>query len=259
MSSDLPPAAERAAAIAAELISRIIAGEYPPGSRLPSEAALCAMFQVSRSSVREALGRLSALELITTRRGAGGGAFVTRPAPQDMAARLAPILAVAGFDADTLRVARHGLLLACAARIDPERREITDLRAEIDLQSDFSISDAAFQGSRQRLMLALAAACDNGLLTALSQALVAADLGHADRDEIPTRTRARFLSYHVRMANALAAGRVDDLVQALAELGAFETELARSPQDTPPPEPERPPRMRDLPRPRVQRLGDGGQ
>jgi len=46
--------------------------------RLPSEAELSEQFDVSRSTVREALKRLAAQSLIRTQRGAFGGAFVNR-------------------------------------------------------------------------------------------------------------------------------------------------------------------------------------
>ena len=42
-----------------------------PGDRLPTESALCASLGVSRSSVREALRKLQALDIVTVRQGSG--------------------------------------------------------------------------------------------------------------------------------------------------------------------------------------------
>ena len=42
-----------------------------PGDRLPTESALCADLGVSRSSVREALRKLQALDIVTVRVGSG--------------------------------------------------------------------------------------------------------------------------------------------------------------------------------------------
>ena len=42
-----------------------------PGDRLPTESTLCADLGVSRSSVREALRRLQALDIVTVRQGSG--------------------------------------------------------------------------------------------------------------------------------------------------------------------------------------------
>jgi DNA-binding GntR family transcriptional regulator len=53
------------------LIREIEAGRYPVGSFLPVEAELLTRFQVSRTTVREALKRLSALGLVATLHGVG--------------------------------------------------------------------------------------------------------------------------------------------------------------------------------------------
>lgn len=54
----------------------IVSGEYPTGSRLPSELELAERFRVSRPVVREALGRLRDDELIISRQ--GSGSYVSR-------------------------------------------------------------------------------------------------------------------------------------------------------------------------------------
>ena len=51
------------------LRARIGGGQYPVGSKLPSEQALAATFQVSRTTVREAVTRLKESGLVETRRG----------------------------------------------------------------------------------------------------------------------------------------------------------------------------------------------
>ena len=49
----------------------LISGEWRPGDKLPSETALAEQFGISRITVRQALQRLSALNLIETRLGEG--------------------------------------------------------------------------------------------------------------------------------------------------------------------------------------------
>jgi DNA-binding FadR family transcriptional regulator len=51
------------------LLAGIRAGDYPPGSRLPSERALMGMFGVGRPAVREALHSLQRMGLISIRHG----------------------------------------------------------------------------------------------------------------------------------------------------------------------------------------------
>lgn len=57
-----------------QLRGKIISGELRPGDQLPTEAELCRMYQVSRTSVRQALGKLSSLGLAEAK--VGGGTFI---------------------------------------------------------------------------------------------------------------------------------------------------------------------------------------
>lgn len=57
--------------IAARLSRRIVDGNYPAGTRLPTERELAAEFGVTRHVVREALKRLEAVGLIRIRQGSG--------------------------------------------------------------------------------------------------------------------------------------------------------------------------------------------
>ncbi|WP_051297887.1 FadR/GntR family transcriptional regulator [Brevibacterium album] len=63
------------------LLSRIAAGEWEVGARLPSESALVAQLGVGRSTVREAVRQLAGRGVVETRQGAG--AFLTALAPHE--------------------------------------------------------------------------------------------------------------------------------------------------------------------------------
>src|SRR4051812_46793410 len=71
-----------AGALTAELVGRIVRGEYAPGSALPAEPALCDAFSVSRTVVREAVKVLQEKGLVQVRRGLG--TIVTPPAMWSM-------------------------------------------------------------------------------------------------------------------------------------------------------------------------------
>lgn len=249
---------DRPTAIAEILQQNILSGHYAPGDRLPSEADLCTHFQVSRPTLREALGRLSASGLIQSRRGAGGGAFVTRPEPDALCERIGTLIVLATAGSEQRRMlleARLQLEIGCARLAARRRAEIADIRAEIDRQSDFTISDRSFRSSCRRMHLALAAASGNTALMVLTQGIVEAEYFHGDDISCPTRARARYLSFHVRLANGIGAGRPADCESALNELWDYEIErgteaaLASAATDI-----ERPPRMRDLRIPPVQRF-----
>ncbi len=57
--------------IAEDLRRRIVAGEFTPGSRLPSEAELCEHYRVSRVTVRTATKSLESQGLVDIRHGSG--------------------------------------------------------------------------------------------------------------------------------------------------------------------------------------------
>jgi GntR family transcriptional regulator len=57
--------------------TRIHSGEWPAGTRTPSERELCAQFGVSRITVRRAVEQLVAVGRL--RRVQGRGTYVTRP------------------------------------------------------------------------------------------------------------------------------------------------------------------------------------
>ena len=81
------PAARRrpanlARAVTADLVDRIVRGDYPPGTPLPPEPALGEAFAVSRTVVREAVKILQEKGLVQVRQGAG--TIVTPPVMWDM-------------------------------------------------------------------------------------------------------------------------------------------------------------------------------
>jgi DNA-binding GntR family transcriptional regulator len=57
--------------IAAAIRARIIDGEFPPGSVLPSETTLCGQYEVSRNTVRRALEELASDGLLAAQPGRG--------------------------------------------------------------------------------------------------------------------------------------------------------------------------------------------
>lgn len=74
-------------AIHDSLSADIVAGQYGPGSKLPTEAALAIRFGVNRHTVRRALAALAQAGVIFTRRGAG--AFVMhRPTDYPLGTRV---------------------------------------------------------------------------------------------------------------------------------------------------------------------------
>ena len=69
----------RHAALSQTLIERVNGGTYPVGELLPTEQELCTQFGVSRTTVREALRRLTDLGLVARKPGVGTRVLARRP------------------------------------------------------------------------------------------------------------------------------------------------------------------------------------
>ena len=71
------PRVNLASTLTAELVGRIVRGEYPPGTAMPAEPVLSEHFSVSRTVVREAVKMLQEKGMLQVRQ--GSGTTVTRP------------------------------------------------------------------------------------------------------------------------------------------------------------------------------------
>lgn len=67
--------------VTAELMADLRAGAFRVGETLPSEAALCARFSASRSTIRSALAELARLGLIDRKQGAATRVISSAPPP----------------------------------------------------------------------------------------------------------------------------------------------------------------------------------
>src|SRR5208282_2354928 len=129
--------------VAKHLATRITAGDWRPGEKLPSEAELCKAFNVGRSSLREALTSLTFIGLIRVR--AGGGSYVAeQPSAYSTGAWLCKGLltdrkAMAEF-VEARLILETELAGLCAERITPE--EINQLELLVERMRD-SVQDSA--------------------------------------------------------------------------------------------------------------------
>ncbi|HWW66329.1 MAG TPA: FCD domain-containing protein [Sphingomonadaceae bacterium] len=75
--------------IVEQVLDALFSGKLKPGQFLGTEAQLSETFQTSRVPIREALGQLAALGVITIRTGARGGATIAEGDPEQFAVALA--------------------------------------------------------------------------------------------------------------------------------------------------------------------------
>ncbi|WP_106815060.1 FadR/GntR family transcriptional regulator [Microbacterium timonense] len=108
-----------------QLRDAIVSGTFKKGERLPSEATLAQDFQVSRTTVREALRVLVSEGLISKVPGAGGGSFVQNVDHDSLrnllSGSLETILKFGALTLDEVTVVRR-LLEVPAARLAADHR-----------------------------------------------------------------------------------------------------------------------------------------
>lgn len=222
--------------IAEEIREMILDGRLAVDDRLPGEQDLATRFGVSRPSVREALKRLAAQNLIRTRRGASGGNFVNRmgwlQAREQVEATATMLVVLGEIDPDALAEARLTLLNACAP-LAAERREAEDLarmQAEIGLQEG-SLNDEEFCASDVRFYRTLVDAARNPLLSVQMASVIEAIQPLLNMIIYRARDRKAIASHHRRLLTALEARDTDGMIRELRELNDYTARLVRMAQD----------------------------
>jgi DNA-binding FadR family transcriptional regulator len=225
MKTKLDTSADLSAQIAGAIRDAIIDGTLPVDERLPSEIELCEQFDVSRSTVREALKRLAAQSLIRTQRGATGGAFVKRLKYADAYAQQITtstlLLSMNEVDFATACEARFTLERACAPlsakRWTPDH--LATMRAEIHRQGQIGLSDEAFCASDVAFHRALVDAANNPILSYQLAGAVEAMQPLMNMITFTARDRDKIIRLHTDLANAIEqenATEADHVLQTLA-------------------------------------------
>ncbi|MDJ0627275.1 MAG: GntR family transcriptional regulator [Rhodobacter sp.] len=218
--------------IAEAIREAIVAGDLLSDARLPSEAELSDQFGVSRPTVREALKRLAAQNLIRTQRGATGGAFVNRlsfeEAYEQQITTSTLLLSMNAVDFDTACEARYALERACAPMSARRRTadHLATMRAEIHRQSQPGLTDEAFCASDVAFHRALVDAAGNPVLSYQLAGAVEAMQPLMNMITFTARSREAIVALHIRIADALEAGDGKAADDALADLSAYTAQLA---------------------------------
>jgi GntR family transcriptional repressor for pyruvate dehydrogenase complex len=219
--------ADLSAQIAKAIRDAIISGDMIVDERLPSEAELADQFDVSRPTVREALKRLAAQNLIRTQRGAAGGAFVRRLSYDEAYAQHITtstlLLSMNAVDFETACEARFALERACAP-LSAQRRtpdHLATMRAEIHRQAQPGLSDERFCDSDVAFHRALVDGADNPVLSYQLAGAVEAMQPLMNMITFTQRNRDVIIGLHTRIADALGMQNSADADAALAELTAY--------------------------------------
>ncbi|WP_432447800.1 FadR/GntR family transcriptional regulator [Aliiroseovarius marinus] len=234
MKTDLNENEDLSTQIAEAIRDAIVEGSLIVDQRLPSEAELCDKFEVGRSTVREALKRLAAQNLIRTQRGASGGAFVNRmsfeEAYDQQITTSTLLLSMNRVGFETACEARYALERACAP-LSAQRRtpdQLATMRAEIHRQSQPGLTDEAFCASDVAFHRALVDGAGNPVLSYQLAGAVEAMQPLMNMITYTQRDRDRIVELHTRLADAIEAQDESAAVGVLSELDAYTVLLAKN-------------------------------
>jgi GntR family transcriptional repressor for pyruvate dehydrogenase complex len=119
---------QRVADVTRQLEQSIVSGELAVGDYLPAERALCGQLGVSRSVVREALGRLASLGLVESRH--GSGTRVSSPSGRDISVGYERLMRSSAAPLEDLAVVRLPLETTIAALAATHRTDAHLARLE---------------------------------------------------------------------------------------------------------------------------------
>ncbi|MDH2390409.1 MULTISPECIES: FadR/GntR family transcriptional regulator [Streptomyces] len=201
--------------VISELRNQITSGEWPVGSRIPTEPELVEQLGVARNTVREAVRALAHNGLLDIRQGSGTYVVATSELAGVMHRRFA--------DADPRHIAElRSTLESSAARLAAARRTEKDLKQLDTLlarrEEAWSAGDAErFVAADTTFHLAVVAASHNEVLTGLY-----ADLGDLLRDwlrgDVGGELRPENHMDHARLVEAVRSG---DGEAAAAEAASY--------------------------------------
>lgn len=227
MKIDPNDAADLSAQIAEAIRDAIINGQLIVDERLPSEAELAEQFDVSRSTVREALKRLAAQSLIRTQRGAFGGAFVNRISFEEAHGQQITtstlLLSMNAVSFDVACDARFAMERACAPFAAQNRNadHLATMRAEIHRQSQPGLSDESWCASDVAFHRALVDAADNPVLSYQLAGAVEAMQPLMNMITFTARSRERIIALHTDITDALEAHDSASIELSLIELSSY--------------------------------------
>ena len=220
--------------IADAIRAAIIDGRLLVNERLPSETELAERFGVSRPTVREALKRLAAQNLIRTQRGPAGGAFVNRltwsEAHDALVTTSTLLIGMNDIPFEEAIEARFALEAACVPYAVDRRVDahLAQLRSEIDTQRKEGLSDEAFCASDVRFHRVLVDAADNPILSFQMAGVIEAMQPLMNMLTYRMRERTRIADLHEALADALETRDTDAALSRLKALGDDTRALAQA-------------------------------
>jgi GntR family transcriptional repressor for pyruvate dehydrogenase complex len=216
--------ASAAKQIAEHIRRAILDGRLKGAERLPTEEELANRYGVSRPTVREALKRLAAQNLISSRRGPAGGNFVNDLTLEELAQNVTSaammLVTVGGLEMDEIAEARIELEgLCCSLAVEHASDDVVSkLREALQKQSDPMLSNEDFCSSDVRFHRIIVDAAQNTMLRFVMYALIEALVPITNMVIVYVRDRSMIIECHQRMLAAMERRDAADLRRHLRAL-----------------------------------------
>ncbi|OIV36874.1 GntR family transcriptional regulator [Mangrovactinospora gilvigrisea] len=199
--------------VIAQLRAQITSGEWPVGSRIPTEPELVEQLGVARNTIREAVRALAHAGLLDIRQGSGTYVRATSELAGMMRLRFA------GAERDAVAELRL-VLEASAARFAAARRTEREAR---QLRTALERRERAWESGDAELFVATDAALHHAVVAAAHNAPLEqmyADLGEVLRDYLRRETgpelREEHYADHASLIDAIVAGDGEAAARAAA-------------------------------------------
>ncbi len=210
--------------ISENIRAAIMDGHLKADDRLPTETDLAERYGVSRPTIREALKRLAAQNLIRSRRGPTGGNFVVRPDPKDVAETLSGsamlLVGMGAFSHEDISQARQEFQGTCCrlAALHRTEQHLLRMEAEIAVQGDPSITDEQFCRSDVRFHRAIVDATGNALIGFVMHGVVEAMMPVTNLVIFRVRNREAITEFHRQLVVAIRAHHAEQAQAVLHDL-----------------------------------------
>lgn len=219
--------------VAESLSEKIRSGELAPGAQLPTEAELCAQYDVSRTVVREAVARLRSEGMVIPEQ--GRGMFVSEaPAPRNFSIaddslktlpeticllelRLSVEVESAGLCAERRTPAQAQAIRALMEQVDAQHKD----PAAVQIHYDYDFHLAIARATRNQFI--------HGFLDYLRPVIVPRfQLGHVVAPELKDAYYARIHAEHRKIVEAIEKQDVRAARQAMRKHLANSLERIRA-------------------------------
>jgi len=195
--------------LAARIVRDIVSRRLTAGTRLPTEAAMLSMYEVSRGSLREALRILEVNGLITVKAGPQGGPFVGSVSPSNFSRTLSLFLEMGMTTFEQVLAARVTVepMLARLAASHPSSALRRSLEEALGRQDALDRQDsAAYVEVVQDFHGIVAQHCGNGVLALFGESLKEVFTERALVAHQPAARWDEVMAEHRLIATAIVAG-----------------------------------------------------